>query len=683
VLRETPTSTRRLTLVRAAAPPLAMYGPPLQGTLYAPLEFTVGTESDTARTSGTWAGDLLSSGRTGTVYSALRLRSDRRSGRGVTLVVSTSDPTGRLLIVSVYPDRTGAFRVSVRPSPATGVVGIGDTFASTGGEQFHGFGGRHLGLSQRGGSFYNWTDEENVNAASFKVPGSAAGTLLYPNGPQAAYYPQASFISSHRYGFLLDQPELARFRMDSDRTDAWQADVAAPRLDYVVAPGVPGKSIAALTAITGRQRVPPAWAVAPELDRETQLGQQAAQYEARVRQDLVDIVRHHLPIRSYRIEGWGILPTATVRELIGEFRRRGIHVLLYFRPFVSQDAAGTETPGLYAYAVSHGLVARTRSGAPAIFGDSFGSPAALLDFTNPATVSWWDDRLRAALDLGADGFMQDFGEQVLPGMVFHDGETAATMHNRYPVLYHRATRTFLDAYGAKHRDRGFFFFTRAGYTGNPGSAAYENGNFPGDETTDWTRSSGIASVVPDMLNRAVGGAFGYTTDIGGYFDIYTPAPTTKELLLRWAELSVFTPFFRLHGSLIAGTHLPWRYDAETVSTYNHLAALHQRAAGLILKLWRAATRTGVPPTRPLWLDYPTDRTAAAQDQEWLLGPDLLVAPVVQQGARSRPVYLPAGCWRTGTTGHRYGGRRMVRISAGLTVLPWFTRCGRDPLRAGA
>ena len=180
-----------------------------------------------------------------------------RARRRRQLVLSTNDPTGRVLVLTVVPDRTGALRVAVRPSPSAGVVGIGDTFSSGPDEAFHGFGGRHLGLSQRGAAFFNWTDEENVNATSFGVPGAAGGTLLYPNGPQAAYYPQASFISSRRYGFLLDRPELARFRMDSDRAAAWQADIAARRLDYVVAPGPAPTALEALTAITGRQRVPP------------------------------------------------------------------------------------------------------------------------------------------------------------------------------------------------------------------------------------------------------------------------------------------------------------------------------------------------------------------------------------------------------------------------------------------
>jgi hypothetical protein len=100
--------------------------------------------------------------------------------------------------------------------------------------------------------------------------------------------------------------------------------------------------------------------------------------------------------------------------------------------------------------------------------------------------------------------------------------------------------------------------------------------------------------------------------IGGYFDLYTPRPTTKELLLRWAELAVFTPFFRLHGSLLAGTHTPWRYDRQTVHIYDGLAALHQREVPLILRLWREAQRTGIPP--PDLCGSPIPAIAARRDR---------------------------------------------------------------------
>ena len=165
-------------------------------------------------------------------------------------------------------------------------------------------------------------------------------------------------------------------------------------------------------------------------------------------------------------------------------------------------------------------MATERPGVPYVFGSNGGAPATLLDFKRKATLRWWRERLELLLDAGADGFMQDFGEQVQDGMEFADGSTGKTMHNRYPVIFHRASRRIADAWHERHPERQTpWFFTRSGYSGRPGSAAYEMGNFPGDETADWSAGSGLRSLGPDMLNRAVGGAFGYTTDIGGYVDL--------------------------------------------------------------------------------------------------------------------------------------------------------------------
>jgi alpha-glucosidase (family GH31 glycosyl hydrolase) len=181
-----------------------------------------------------------------------------------------------------------------------------------------------------------------------------------------------------------------------------------------------------------------------------------------------------------------------------------------------------------------------------------------------------------------------------------------------------------------------------------------------------------------MLNRAVGGAYGFNGDIGGYSDVGPYKPTTKELLIRWAELAALSPIFRLHGSAGSGTHAPWTFDAETVRVYRAISDLHDRAAPYIRRLWRNATRAGVPPTRPLWLAFPGDAQAAKQDQEWMLGDGVLVAPVVEEGATARDVYFPKGCWEAGDTGDRYHGPASARVVAPLARLPYFFRCGTRP-----
>jgi alpha-glucosidase len=656
-------------------------GPPGQ-TLYAPLGFLVGDQEITQFPASTWVGDLQSVTRGGVAYSAGDVQSVHRAAGGVRLKLSTSDPTGRKLVVEVTPYRQGTLRVSATVTPGAGVATMADSFGSLSGEAFHGFGGRHNSLDQHGTEFYNWLQQENVSS------GSANGITqvtnpndpyMFPNGAEAAYYVQSSFVSSHQYGFLLDRDELSHWRMDSDRADTWQVENGAPAIDYVVAPAKAPTAIRKLTAITGRQPVPPRWAVGPILDREVKYPSDPPdQHTGEVAGDLRDIARYHLPLAAYRIEGWQFLPHRVLVRFIRRIRAMHMHPMVYFRSFVGQDDIGTDDPHAYDIALQKGYVATKADGSPYVFTSNFNANAAQIDFTKPAAVHWWKTRIRRALRLGADGFMQDFGEQVFTDMHFADGETGLTMHNRLPVLYHRATRQVVRRFARNHPARKPFFFTRAGYTGTPGSAAYEGGNFPGDETTDWTRSAGLASQTTDMLNRAIGGAYGYTTDIGGYFDVGPYQPTTKELFLRWAEWAALSPMFRLHGSVSAGTHTPWSYDRQTVRIYKRLTHLHLRARGLILRLWQRAQQTGIPVTRPLWLAYPANDEAAKQDQEWLLGRNVLVAPVVTEGATSREVYFPRGCWRSPKTGMRVHGPRSATVEAPLRRVPYYFRCGTRP-----
>lgn len=651
-------------------------------TLYSPLTFTVGVRADAQFPATPWVGNELVGLELGVQYAARDVIDARRLGDGVDLLLSTNDPTGRTLSVRIAPHR-GTMRVRARPSDPSGVVAMSDSFATAPREAFRGFGGRHNALDQRGEDFYNWVEQQNVGAGPLEpltelLPGAGGEGYMFPNGPTAAYYVQSQFVSSDGYGFLLDRPELSGWRMASDRPDAWQVTAAAPALDYVVAPGSAARAIGTLTAITGRHRAPPGWAVGPQLDRLTRFSGETPQtYKRSVLDDLEQIERHDLPLTAYRIEAWAWLEPAFLRRVIAALHRRGIRALLYFRAFVGRDEIGTDLPAHFDEALRNRWVATTAGGDPYLYVGNFNNLTAQIDFTDPGARRWWRERIHAALDLGADGFMQDFGEQVQNGMHFDDGSTGAEMHNRYPVLFHRVTRDAIDSYERRHPGRRIWFFTRSGYSGTPGSAAYEGANFPGDETTDWSRSSGLASLTTDMLNRGIGGAYGFGTDIGGYFDFHTP-PTTKELFLRWAAWSALSPLMRLHGSINAGTHAPWTFDAETVRQYNRLSHLHLRARPLIMRLWRHAERTGIPIARPLWLHYPGDDEAARQDQEWLLGRDVLVAPVVEQGAGGRVVSFPAGCWRDPGTGASHLGPDSAFVASPLGDLPYFTRCGTRP-----
>jgi len=656
-------------------------------TLYAPFAFTVGSARDVQYPSTQYAGNNLAGTEAGTMFSARDVLDAKPAGDGAELTVATSDPTRRL-VVTLRPGTGASIRVAVRVTPDAGVATIHDAFAATSTEAFRGFGGRHNALDQRGQDFYSWNEQQNTSAGSLEpavsqVPGTQGDRYQFPNGPTAAYYNQALFYSPERFGFLVDRDELLRFRMASDRPDAWQVGVQAPALEYVVAPGDAPQAIRTITAINGRHRVPPRWALDATMDRLVRFPPEgAAAYKASVEDDLRRLERRQVRLSAYRIEGWYLYAPDELRAVIGRLQGVGTRALLYFRAFVESEANGYDDNAAFVEAVEKGYVARTPAGTPFLYLTNYNVPGALIDFTNPDARAWWERRVRRGLDLGADGFMQDFGEQVQMDMRFADGSTGAEMHNRYPKLYHRWTRDVVERY-RRETGREIFFYTRTGYSGSPGSAADENGNFAGDSTTDWSRSTGLGSLATDMLNRGVGGAFGFLTDIGGYFDVGPYSPTTKELFLRWTAWAALSPHFRVHGSVGAGTHAPWTFDDETVAIYNRFAELHRRAIPLIERLWREGVRTGLPPARPLWLQAPGDPEAARQDQQWMLGPDVLVAPVVTQGAQGRDVYFPAGCWEHPETGARFAGGRSARVAAATDELPYFFRCGTQPFRAAA
>ena len=183
--------------------------------------------------------------------------------------------------------------------------------------------------------------------------------------------------------------------------------------------------------------------------------------------DLANIVRYKLPLTAYRIEGWGF-PGSSDNDGLA------LHSFMTPQRPGRRDpdtAAARDPPARLPAALAHAGLGPDPAGARgphrigcALLHDDHHRRrrSRLLDFTNPAAVRFWQRVVAQALDIGADGFMQDFGEEVLFDMHFHDGQTGVTMHNQYPILYDRATRQEITRYERAHPKRRqlFFFIAR-------------------------------------------------------------------------------------------------------------------------------------------------------------------------------------------------------------------------------
>jgi alpha-glucosidase (family GH31 glycosyl hydrolase) len=271
----------------------------------------------------------------------------------------------------------------------------------------------------------------------------------------------------------------------------------------------------------------------------------------------------------------------------------------------------------------------------------------LLDFTSAAAAAFWDGRAAKPVATGIDGFKLDYGEDLVPdiagqrlGVTLSDGETERTARN-YPLDYHGAYRKAL----ATTQDEGVLVVRASTY----GGAAVADIVWPGDLDNGFQHYGdsnpggalyvgGLpASVVAAQTLSASGFAL-YGADTGGYRE----GMPTEEALLRWAESTALSMVMQLGPG---ENKYPWLYDQSTVTTYTALANLHQSLYPYLASLLAAAENLGTPTIRPLPLAYPSDPDAPMYaDDEYLLGPSLLVAPVVTEGVTSREVHVPPGVW---------------------------------------
>lgn len=349
-------------------------------------------------------------------------------------------------------------------------------------------------------------------------------------------------------------------------------------------------------------------------------------------------------------------------DMIRELHGQGIRFLGYINPFLALEKE------MYKFASEQGYCVKDEKGADYLVKITT-FPAAMVDLTNPQAYEWLKEIIKDnMLGIGMGGWMADFGEYLPTDSVTyassHNGEHSNDVHNRWPALWARLNR---EAIAESGRLGDVLFFTRAGFTGSVRDTVMM---WNGDQHVDFSMDDGLPSVIPATLSLAMSGQGLTHSDAGGYTTIMHMR-RTAEVLMRWVEMNVFSPLLRTHEGNRPADNVQFDSNEQVAKHFAAMSRLHKALHPYIDSLSDEYARTGAPVMRPLFYHYDQPR-CYCEAYEYLLGRDMLIAPVIDEGAVTRRVFLPDDEWIHLFTGERYSCGEH-EVSAPLGRPPVFVR----------
>lgn len=522
-------------------------------------------------------------------------------------------------------------------------MGIYETFSLRPDEELWGLGERFLGPRLRGRRLAHFIDEP-------------AGT----NTTDRTYKSVPFVLSSRGYGLFLHHGEEAWFDLGATSNASGTMWVRSDELDLFVILGTPKEVMTRYTALTGRAPEVPEWAFGIWLSK--------AMYTSRdeVEAELEQAREHGIPIdlvgldpmwlknrRSYKFDWcdfvWADEAFGKLEDFTAWLHEQDIRLCLWVNPNLVEEADAWD---------DELLVGKGRARETCFPRRGF------VDFTG-AGGDWWVTEMRRLADAGVDAFKLDYGELVPIEATFADGRSGRQLHNMYGLL---ASMTAARAGIPFHYSR----------SGTAGSQRYPT-HWPGDAQSTWY---GMAGTIRGGLSAAWSGFAHWSTDIGGFHlrhQDYDPSDPFKglrrpepELFIRWTQFGMLAAQGRYHG--LAGRE-PWYFGDDAIRVAREFGLLRKRLLPYLMACAREASANGWPIMRPLAFEYPDDPGAYAADLQYLLGADLLVAPICEPGGRVT-FYVPEGAWVDHFTGERIEGPRWVRREAvPIDQLPLLVREG--------
>lgn len=545
------------------------------------------------------------------------------------------------------------------------ITRIVDSFILWPEDRVYGFGEKFFAHDKRGHTIINW----NLDAYGVET--------------ERAYKNIPFFICDRGYGMLINSTSRIEHSVgDPTRSRAsYILSVEDQKLDYFFIYGPSFKHIIKrYCELTGFAPVPPIWAFGLWMSRCYFHNREVAEEVAYKLREL-DIPCDVIVFDGYWVRDahlcdliWDKERFPNTENMLANLKALGFKNCVWEAPFVPSNTEMMDegekggyllvNPDGETYLIDTGLVMASHSKEGFKGQETAGSfgnlptapPAALVDFTNPKAIKWYQDKHNLLLKMGVDVFKTDFGEQVPEDAISpYSGLTGLKLHNLYAVLYNRTVFKTIQ----KHCDKGLVFARSASI----GSQQYPV-HWGGDTQTSY---SSMAGSLRGGLSLGLSGIPFWGSDIGGFFG----DKPDKKLYIRWSEFGLFSGIARCHGTT---PREPWEYGVEAITIFRKFAKLRYRLLPYLYSCAKESSQNGLPLMRPMLLEFQDDPASHFVDTQYFLGEWLMVAPVLSEKDK-RVIYLPEGRWIDYWTHSLEIGPKYIHYDAPLDILPIFLREG--------
>lgn len=517
------------------------------------------------------------------------------------------------------------------------------------GEKIYGLGERFTNFIKNGQTVDIWNED--------------GGT-----GTEQAYKNIPFYLSNRKYGLFVDNPGKVSFEVGSEKVSRVQFSVPGEEMSYSVVGGENLKAILnTYTDLTGKAPLVPDWSYGLWLSTSF-----TTDYDEKTVLEFVDgMAERNIPLSVFHFDcrwmkelewcnfDWDKSKFPDPEGLLEKLHDRGLKICVWINSYIGQKSP------LFEEGAKNGYFIKNEDGSVWQW-DKWQAGMAIVDFTNPEATKWYQGYLKKLVAMGVDCFKTDFGERIpTEGVKYYDGSDPELMHNYYTYLYNKAVYDVLVE--TKGADEAILFARSATVGGQ---------QFPvhwgGDCSSNY---SSMAESLRAGLSFGMSG-FGYWShDIAGFEDQASP-----DLYKRWTQFGLLSSHSRYHGS--TAYKVPWLYGDEAVDVAREFTELKLQLKPYLLKMAQETHETGVPMMRAMVLEFPDDPTCEDIDTQYMLGDDLLVAPVFREDGVAR-FYVPddgtGQAWTNIITDTAYEPGKWYTEQYDYHTLPVLARPGTDPL----